>query len=114
MTAWPDYPNVGSALIGALSAASLGYLFSRLSKRFDARTAAEAALLGTGPAIIKEQIARITELERNYTLLWDKLGEALTREIQCQNDLAACRREHQQLALRVGALEGRLGGREDG
>lgn len=84
------------ASIGAIFLASvLTYLFSRFGKAADARGAAEAALMGLGPAIIQEQNKRIAQASAQIEALWKRDEE--------------CRRELRASAERIYILERKVG-----
>lgn len=89
--------------------AALAFAAGRYNKGFDARTAAEAALIGTGPTIIAEQNRRIEGLQREMDRLWKQLREVNERERECQDQLREQRHQLRDQDQKIIALEHRLG-----
>ena len=98
-------------LLGAASlflAALITAIFTRSAKRGDARAAQEAALVGLGPQLVREQNVRIDtlgkDIDRQRTeidRLWEENRTARRREQECQEDLHDAQR-------RIATLEQRM------
>jgi peptidoglycan hydrolase CwlO-like protein len=106
--------NWWAATLAAIASGVVSYWISRLSKTYDARGAAEAALIGSGPTIIAEQNRRISEL-------WDQMQAGHKRERKCQEEVNALqtqvtdqRHQIRDLQTKVTALEYKLGTLDDG
>lgn len=87
-----DY-NIIAAVGGGIVTVLAGYTVFRLSKAFDARSQAEAALIGIGPQIIKEQNDRIDRLNVRIDDQSKTIDTLWTRERECREELTACRDE---------------------
>lgn len=92
------------------------FFISRMSKGYDARGAAEAALIGTGPAIIIEQNKRIAALTADSSRLWTQIQDGYERERKCHNEIQTLqgqiseqRHQIRDLQTKVIALEKKLG-----
>jgi hypothetical protein len=103
--------TLGSVLLTAI----LTYGVTRVGKGYDARAAAEAALIGTGPTIIAEQNRRISALTEDSGRLWVQIQESYKRERECRDSLTVLqdefndqRREIRDLHQKMIALEARL------
>jgi len=99
--AWPTV----LALVGT---GVVSLLIGRISKGFDARGAAEAALIGTGPAIITEMNRQNGLLQAEITRLWTQAREYSDREQKCRQELAECQFNLRSMEQRVIALEHKL------
>jgi hypothetical protein len=87
------YPNLFGGIAAALTTGIVTYLITRSSKGMDARSTAEAALIGIGPSIIANQNIRISALETEHTRLWKELVEAQYRERTCLQRLFIIERQ---------------------
>jgi hypothetical protein len=76
-------PNMFGGIAAAITTGLITYLIMRSSKGTDARSTAEAALIGIGPTIITAQNLRIGALETETGRLWKELVEAQYRERTC-------------------------------
>lgn len=103
-----DGSNAWAAVVAATITGVFAWAVNRLSKGYDARGAAEAALIGTGPVIIAEQNLRINGLQTEMSRLWDQLREALDREQRCQRDLAECMFKLKDVEQKMIAVEYQL------
>jgi CheY-like chemotaxis protein len=99
--------GIGATFVGALIVA----IFARAAKRGDMRAAAEAAIAGMPVQIIKEQIARIDQLGRDFdrqrveiNRLWQENDETRRRERECQEELATANQRIGNLEESSGAL----------
>lgn len=86
-------------IIAAIVTGAIAFVAARVGKRYDARIAAEAALINLGPQIIESQSARIkaceennTRLEENNNNLWKALSEERRIHGECLNRLAKIER----------------------
>jgi hypothetical protein len=77
------YPNLFGGIAASITTGVLTYIIMRSSKGVDARSTAEAALIGIGPTIITAQNIRIGALETETARLWKELVEAQYRERTC-------------------------------
>lgn len=87
--------NWWAAILAAVASGVVSYWIARISKAYDARGAAEAALIGSGPTIIAEQNRRMGEMQTEINRLWHEVQLAHKREQKCMQ--------------RVSVLEARLG-----
>lgn len=87
----------GIALTGVVT-----YIVARGNKQFDARAQAEAALIGIGPQIIREQNTRIDALYKQCSDCWE-------RERECREELGKQMTQLGAALLRITALEQRDG-----
>ena len=78
-----------------------GVAIAMVAKRFDARGQAEAALIGIGPQIIREQNTRIDQLS-------SQIDDIYRREQECQRDLRETRRDLGHALQRIRAIEDRF------
>lgn len=113
--------NWWAVILAAVATGTVTYIVGRLSKNYDARGAAEAALIGTGPTIIAEQNRRIQSIQEDNGRLWRQIQEGHDRERKCQEEIGELREQvreqrHQitDLETKVNALERRLGILKDG
>lgn len=112
--------NVWAAILAAVGTGLVSFFISRLSKNYDARGAAEAALIGSGPTIIAEQNRRIQAIQDDNGRLWRQVQEGHERERKCQNEIQALqdqvreqRHQIRDLQTKVFALERQLGTLKD-
>lgn len=108
--------NWWAAALAAIGSGLITFWISRLSKSYDARGAAEAALIGTGPAIIIEQNKRIAALTADSHRLWTQIQEGYERERRCRDEIQVLqgqmgeqRHQIRELQTKVLALEKQLG-----
>jgi septal ring factor EnvC (AmiA/AmiB activator) len=108
--------NWWAAALAAIASGIVSWWISRLSKSFDARGAAEAALIGTGPTIIAEQNRRIQAIQEDNGRLWQQVQEGHVREQKCQEEVNTLQEQvrdqrHQirELQTKVNALEHKIG-----
>ena len=108
--------NWWAAILAAIGSGLVTFWISRLSKSYDARGAAEAALIGTGPAIIIEQNKRIAALNADTAKLWDQIQQGYARERKCHEEIQQLqtqvtdqRHQIRSLETKVYALERQLG-----
>ena len=108
--------NWWAAGLAAVASGVVSWWISRVSKIYDARGAAEAALIGSGPTIIAEQNKRIQAIQEDNGHLWKQIQEGHERERKCQVEINVLQTEvseqrHQIRALeqKVIALERQLG-----
>lgn len=87
-----------------------------MSKNFDARGAAEAALIQMPGPIIIEQNRRIAALTEGFERQWQQIQEGHERERKCQEEINTLqdqirdqRHEIRELQTKVNALERKLG-----
>ena len=115
-------PDANWLALGGAAIASgvVTWWVSRLSKMYDARGAAEAALIGSGPTIIAEQNRRIQAIQDDNNRLWKQVQEGYERERKCQNEINVLqgqvseqRHQIRTLETKVLALEHRLGTLKD-
>lgn len=78
----------------AVATSLITYVLARLSKRSDARAQAEAALIESGPTIIKLQNDRIDQLSRDFQALWQREQECQVRLSDCQRRIDRLERGH--------------------
>lgn len=70
-----------AAVVGtAVVVGAVTYFFNRMKGGFDARAAAEAAIVAAGPAIITQLNARAQHMQEEINRLW-------ARDRECQDDL---------------------------
>ena len=108
--------NWWAAGLAAVASGVVSWWISRVSKIYDARGAAEAALIGSGPTIIAEQNRRIEAIQEDNGRLWRQVQEGYERERKCQSEINTLQAEvseqrHQirSLEQKVLALERQLG-----
>lgn len=107
MSGFEASPNLVATVLAALIGAAGTYLVTRTSKKHDARSAAEAALLEAGPAMIKVQADRIEGLTRDNTSIWTELRRMSREHEDCLRELDQTRREFSQVQQRLDKLEGK-------
>lgn len=107
--------NWWAAALAAIPTGIISYLVARSTKVYDARGAAEAALIGAGPTIIAEQNRRIEAIQNDNGRLWKQIQEGYTRERQCQENMGKLqmqitdqRHQIRDLQAKVVALEFKL------
>lgn len=107
--------NLWAVALAAASSGLVTFIIARASKGYDARSAAEAALIGTGPTIIAEQNRRIQAIQEDNGRLWAQVQESYQRERECrveiselQNQLSEQRHSVRDLEQKVIALERKL------
>ena len=88
-------PNTVATAAAAFAGAFLTFLVGRISKNWDARGQAEAALLGIAPPIIAELNKHIAQLNEQIEALWKRDYE--------------CRRELEKAKQRIFVLERKIG-----
>ncbi len=97
----PALTDVGplSYYLAPVIAAVGAYVVARLSKGRDARDAAEAALIGTGPTIITELhkqmsvlYAEIGRLRNENEKIWGEVRQSRQAERECRDELEDMRR----------------------
>lgn len=81
--------NLVTSLAALVFGGAVSFTIARMSKNSDARGAAEAALIGIGPAIITEQNRRIEILNKEVARLWSEWRKAIEREQECRRRLDA-------------------------
>ena len=91
-------PSVIAYYAVPLLTAVLAFAAGRFNKGFDARVAAEAALIGAGPAIIAAQNERMRLMGDQIVELWKQLNEAQVAERRCTEELI-------RLRLRIDVIE---------
>lgn len=105
--------NLTAVLGAATITGAFTFLVMRSSKHYDARSAAEAALIGTGPTIIAEQNKRIASMQTEINNLWAQMQQSYKSERECREQLTDFRHQNRDLATKIYALEKRLGLLED-
>ncbi len=112
--------NWWAATLAAIASGLVSFFITRLSKNSDARGAAEAALIGTGPTIIAEQNRRIQAIQEDNSNLWRQIQEGHERERKCQDEINVLqeqsrdlRHKIRDLQQKVNALEFKLGTLKD-
>lgn len=94
-------PNILAAIVSVTLTAVIGFIVARAGKRHDARAQAEAALIGIGPQIIKEQNLRINQQDERINLLGREIDKLRERERDCQEQLDSANN-------RIALLESRI------
>jgi len=90
------------ATLGAASLTGLiTYIVARRGKNDDARSAAEAALIGSGPEIIRQMNERTLQLQQEISKLWE-------RDRECHDDLDRMRRIVNERDFTIRELEQKL------
>lgn len=101
-------PNWAATFGAPLLTAVLGFGLAKLAKGHDARSTAEAALIGIGPQIIVDQNKQISELRDDLTRMWERLNESTAREQACQRQLIEHERKISDQNGRIDYLEQQL------
>jgi CheY-like chemotaxis protein len=109
-----ELSNIWATVASLFTASLIGFIFTKLVKRGDARAQAEAALIGIGPTIIKEQNVRIDQLSqesdrqrKEIEQQREEFHKVWVRERECQEHL-------QEVNTRLAVLEGKLDSGEVG
>lgn len=107
--------NWWAAALAAVPTGIISYLIARTTKIYDARGAAEAALMNMPPLIIAEQNRRIHTIQEDNERLWKQLQEGYARERKCQEDVNKLqtqvtdqRHQIRDLETKVNSLEFKL------
>jgi septal ring factor EnvC (AmiA/AmiB activator) len=104
--------NVAATVAAPIVAASLAFVFGRVSKHGDARARAESALIGIAPDIIEAQEARVRRLTEEVERLWDRIRVDAEHRTRLQEQLNETGERERACLRRVTELERRLNDHE--